>query len=62
MTCDNIIVCKDTVGYLPTINAPAIQLSTVSEILSHVIKIMKALDIDEIVCVFDQLCMSELHK
>ena len=45
-------MCKDTVGYLPTINAPATKLSTVHEILNHIIKIMKALDI--IVCVFDQ--------
>lgn len=54
MTRDNITVCKDTVGYLPTINAPATKLSTVREILNHIIKIMKALDIDEIVCIFDQ--------
>ena len=54
VTRDNVTVCKDTVGYLPTINAPATKLSTVHEILNHIIKIMKALDIDEIVCVFDQ--------
>lgn len=54
VTHDNSPIKKDTIGYLPTINAPATQLSTVNEILSNVLKIKKALDIEEIVCVFDQ--------
>lgn len=54
MTRNNVMVCQDTVGYLPSINAPATKLSTVCEILNHILKIMKALHLDEIVCVFDQ--------
>jgi len=50
----NKIVHKDTVGYLPTINAPATQLSTVHHVLIQVMKIKTELDLDEIVCVFDQ--------
>ena len=38
-TRDNISVCKDTIGYLPTINAPATQLSTVHQILIQAAKI-----------------------
>ena len=53
-TRDHIEVSKDTVGYLPTINAPATKLSTVHEILEQAIKIMRALNLDEIVCAFDQ--------
>ena len=51
---DDITVTKDIIGYLPTINAPAIQLSTVYEILNHVLKIMKALELKEVSVVFDQ--------
>lgn len=54
MTRDNVAVQKDIVGYLPTINAPATQLSTVYEILNQVLKIKNALHLEEIVCVFDQ--------
>lgn len=54
LTRDDIMVTKDTVGYLPTINAPATQLSTVYEILNQVLKIKQALNLEEVVCVFDQ--------
>ena len=33
---DDIVVTKDTVGYLPTVNVPATQLSTVHKILTQV--------------------------
>ena len=39
---------------MPTINAPATKLSTVNEILHNILKIMQALTLEEIVCVFDQ--------
>jgi len=42
------------VGYLPTINAPATQLSTVHKVLKQALNIQKTLDLTEIVCVFDQ--------
>jgi len=51
---DHIDVKKDTVGYLPTINAPATQLSTVHKVLKQALNIQKTLDLTEIVCVFDQ--------
>ena len=35
-------VCEDVVGYLPTINAPATEMSTVQEILNNVLKIMSS--------------------
>ncbi|MES9881052.1 MAG: hypothetical protein ABW185_09245 [Sedimenticola sp.] len=47
-------VTKVTVSYLPTINAPATQLSTVHEILEQTKNIMQALELPEVVCVFDQ--------
>lgn len=56
---DNITVKRDTVGYLPTINAPATQMSTVHEILQQVLKIMEALELKDIVCVFDQALYSK---
>ena len=51
---DEVTVVKDTVGYLPTINAPATQISTVNEVLNQSINIMQSLELNKIVCVFDQ--------
>ena len=45
---------RETISYLPTINTPATQLSTVHAVLSHALKIKDALNLQEIVCVFDQ--------
>ena len=36
---DEVAVTKDQVSYLPTINTPATQMSTVFEILNQVLKI-----------------------
>ena len=47
-------VTQDTVSYLPTINAPATEMSMVCETLNQTLGIMKALRLEEIVCVFDQ--------
>ena len=46
-TRDNITVSKDTIGYLPTINAPATQLSTVHNVLVQTTKIKDELDLKE---------------
>jgi TATA-box binding protein (TBP) (component of TFIID and TFIIIB) len=51
---DEVTVVEDTVGYLPTINAPATQMSTVNEVLIQSINIMQSLELNAIVCVFDQ--------
>ena len=47
-------VVQDTVGYLPTINAPTTETSTVNEVLTQTVNIMDTLELKEIVCVFDQ--------
>ena len=46
-------VQEDNIGYLPTINAPATQLSTVNEILLQSLNILKSLQLN-IIAVFDQ--------
>ena len=51
---NHVTVVKDKIGYLPTINASATKLFTVNEILHNILKIMQALSLEEIVCVFDQ--------
>ena len=51
---DKIDVNQDTVGYLPTINAPATAMSTVSEVLTQALKINESLDLKQIVCIFNQ--------
>lgn len=43
---------EDVVAYLPTINAPATQISTVNEILRQSEDIRKRLNLDEIVVVW----------
>ena len=47
-------VVQDTVSYLPTINAPATEMSTVNEVLTQTVNIMDTLELEEIVWVFDQ--------
>ena len=47
-------VSQDNIGYLPTINAPATQLSTVLEVLNQSLSIMQSLGLSTIVCVFNQ--------
>ena len=41
-------------GYLPTINAPATNVSTVNEALNRSLAIMQSLHLSSIICVFDQ--------
>ena len=52
-TRDDVTVIQDNVGYLPTINAPATQMSTVNEVLNQSLSIMQSLNQTKIVCVFD---------
>lgn len=54
MTRDKIPIKQDIVGYLPTINAPAIAMSTVNGVLGQALKIKDCLDLKELVCVFHQ--------
>ena len=54
LTHNNTSVQEDSIGYLPSINAPATQLSMVNEVLNQSISIMKSLQLNNIVVVFDQ--------
>ena len=47
-------VVKDNVGYLPTINAPATNMSTVYQVLTKSLQIKDTLNLQSIVVVFDQ--------
>ncbi|KAG1652132.1 Organic cation transporter protein [Nymphon striatum] len=53
-TRDNVTVKPDKVGYLPTINAPATELSTVQELLSQSVFIQQHLSLDKIAVIMDQ--------
>ncbi|KAK3885065.1 hypothetical protein Pcinc_010719 [Petrolisthes cinctipes] len=53
-TRDNEDVSQNTVAYLPTINAPATEMSTIHEVLIHSQKIMNTLELKSIVVVCDQ--------
>ena len=48
------VVAKDSVGYLPTINAPATDMSTVYQVLTKSLQIKETLRLQSIVAVFDQ--------
>ena len=54
-TRNELSVSQDNVGYLPTINAPASNLSTVYEVLTQSLKIKDTLVLKSIVVVFDQV-------
>lgn len=53
-TRDSLAVSQDNIGYLPTINAPATELSTVCEILNQSDTIRKDLQLASIIVVMDQ--------
>ncbi len=57
-----IAVAQDTVSYLPTINAPATEMSTVNEVLERTVAFIHSLQLHKNVCVFDQHCMPRLPK
>ena len=48
------VVAKDNVGYLPTLNAPATDMSTVYQVLTNSLQIKETLRLQSIVVVFDQ--------
>ena len=54
VTRDTHVVSQENIGYLPTINAPATELSTVSEILKKSEDIRKSLNLSSVVVVMDQ--------
>ena len=58
-TRDQVQVTPDAVEYLPTINAPATELTTVFEILKQAEEIRRKLDLSSIVVVMDQALYSK---
>ena len=48
------VAAKDSVGYLPTLNAPATDMSTVYQVLTKSLQIKETLRLQSIVVVFDQ--------
>ncbi len=59
---EGVSIYHDTVGYLPTINAPATEMATVAEILSRSKKIMTDLHIESVVLVFDQALYAKVAE
>ena len=47
------MVAKDSVGYLPTLNAPATYVSTVHQVLTKSLQIKDTLRLQSIVVAFD---------
>ena len=47
------VVAKDSVGYLPTLNAPATDMSTVYQVLTKSLQIKEILRLQSIAVVFD---------
>ena len=62
MTLDDIEIQTDTVEYLPIINAPATQMSTIQEILRQCNVIREKMDINNIVLVCDQAIYALILK
>ena len=54
ITRDHVDMEEDVVGYLPTINAPATEMSTVQEILRNTLNIMSSLQLEHVAVLFDQ--------
>ncbi len=51
---DHVVVVKSTVSYLDTIDSPATDLKTAYEVLSRGCEIKDRLNLNAVVCVFDQ--------
>ena len=54
ITRRNKQVQKDTVGYLPSIDAPATQMNTIFKILNNANSVKNALNLKSMVAVMDQ--------
>ena len=46
-------VSQDVMGYLPTINTPATEMTTIHEVLDQSQKVMNTLQLNNLVVVFD---------
>lgn len=59
---DEMEVKKDNTGYLPTIDAPATNMSTVFEVLNQSLKIKDTLKLQALVLVFDQALYTKVAE
>ena len=51
---DRDIIVESNVHYLPCLDAPATEYSTIMEVMNRVLKMNESLKLSGIVCVFDQ--------
>ena len=51
---NKLVVANDSVGYFPTLNAPATDMSTVYQVLTKSLQIKETLRLQNVVVVFDQ--------
>lgn len=56
------MVAKDNIGYLPTINAAATDMSTVYQVLMKSLQIKETLHLQSIVVVFDQALYAKVTE
>ena len=61
-TRDNITPQADNIGYLPTINAPATEVSTAQEILCRALAVRQNLSLEKIAVVADQALYAKLTE
>ena len=54
LTRNEVEITQDSIGYLPTIDSPATDMSTVQEVLVQSLNIKNTLKLNSIVLVFDQ--------
>ena len=62
LTRDQVGVSADKIGYLPTINAPATEISTAQEILRNAVSIQETLSLERIAVVADQALYAKLTE
>ena len=62
MNTRNLIIVSKDVGYIPTIDAPATELSTVYEIMNQSNLMMEQLHLERIVVVMDQALYAKLLR
>ena len=55
-------VCQDVVGYRPTINSPATEMSTVLEILNQADQMRQELKLNQIIVTMDQALYAKATK
>lgn len=62
MVHDKDTIVANNVGFLPTINAPATDMSTVNEALNQLLAIMCSPHLTSMICVFDQAIYAKVFE